>query len=156
MALEMRPNDNAREGRPSVWIFSGQSVVLLVIGVGLSLVLFRIANALWGFETVPSFAIGIMPLALITAFVALFVNGKPESYALDLALLQLFRMQRWLYVTGIVDRPPEFWVRRKAPRQIQQSHGVYLEVAVQDLRINLQERPERSAHRVMDNNGWIA
>jgi hypothetical protein len=47
MALEMHPNDNAREGRPSVWIFSGQSVVLLVIGVGLSLVLFRVANALW-------------------------------------------------------------------------------------------------------------
>ena len=116
MALEMRANDNAREGRPSVWIFSGQSVVLLVIGVGLSLVLFRVANALWGFETVPSLVIGIMPLALITAFVACFVNGKPESYALDLTLLQIFRIQRWLYVTGIVDRPPEFWVRRKPPR----------------------------------------
>jgi hypothetical protein len=116
MALELRPNDNAREGRPSVWIFSGQSVVLLVIGVGLSLVLFRVANALWGFDTVPSLVIGIMPLALITAFVAFFVNGKPESYALDLALLQVFRMQRWLYVTGIVDRPPEFWVRGKCPR----------------------------------------
>jgi hypothetical protein len=116
MALEMRPNDNAREGRPSVWIFSGQSVVLLVIGVGLSLVLFRIANALWGFETVPSLVIGIVPLASITAFVAFFVNGKPESYALDLALLQVFRMQRWIYVTGIVDLPPEFWVRRKPPR----------------------------------------
>ena len=116
MALQLRPNDNAREGRPSVWIFSGQSVVLLVIGVGLSLVLFRVANALWGFETIPSLVIGIMPLALITAFVAFFVNGKPESYALDLALLQVFRIQRWLYVIGIVDRPPEFWVRGKCPR----------------------------------------
>jgi hypothetical protein len=116
MALEMRPNDNAREGKPSVWIFSGQSVVLLVIGVGLSLLLFRIANALWGFETVPSLLIGVVPLALITAFVAFFVNGKPESYALDLALLQAFQIQRWLFVTGIVDRTPEFWVRRKSPR----------------------------------------
>src|ERR1700740_1842301 len=116
MALQLRPNDNAREGKPSVWIFSGQSVVLLVIGVGLSLVLFRVANALWGFDTVPSLVIGIMPLALITAFVAFFVNGKPESYALDLALLQVFRMQRWLYVIGIVDRPPGFWVRGKCPR----------------------------------------
>jgi len=116
MALEMRPNDNAREGRPSVWIFSGQSVVLLVIGVGLSLVLFRVANALWGLETVPSLLIGVVPLALVTAFVAFFVNGKPESYALDLALLQVFRIQRWLYSTGIIDRPPEFWVRGKGPR----------------------------------------
>jgi hypothetical protein len=84
--------------------------------VGLSLLLFRIANALWGFETVPSLLIGVVPLALITAFVAFFVNGKPESYALDLALLQAFRIQRWLFVTGIVDRTPEFWVRRKPPR----------------------------------------
>ena len=116
MALEMRANDNAREGRPSVWIFSGRSVVLLVIGVGLSLTLFRVANALWGFETVPSLVIGIIPLGLITAFVAFFVNGKPESYALDLALLQVFRIQRRLYLTGIIDRPPEFWVRGKPPR----------------------------------------
>jgi hypothetical protein len=116
MALQLRPNDNAREGRPSVWIFSGQSVVLLVIGVGLSLGLFRVANALWGLETVPSLVIGIIPLGLITAFVAFFVNGKPESYALDLALWGAFRLQSWLYVMGIIDRPPEFWVRSKAPR----------------------------------------
>ena len=87
MALSLRPNDNAREGRPSVWIFSGQSVVLFVIGFGLSLGLFRVANALWGLETVPSLIVGIIPLGFITAFVAFFVNGKPESYALDLALL---------------------------------------------------------------------
>jgi hypothetical protein len=116
MALEMRPNDNAREGRPSVWIFSGQSVVLLVIGVGLSLVLFRIANALWGLETIPSLVIGIAPLALITVFVAFFVNGKPDSYALDLAFWGAFRLQSWLYATGIVDCLPEFWVRGKCPR----------------------------------------
>ena len=116
MALSLRPNDNAREGRPSVWIFSGQSVVLLVIGVGLSLGLFRVANALWGLETVPSLIIGIIPLGLITGFVALFVNGKPESYAIDLGLWGVFRIQCWLYTTGIIDRPPEFWVQGKAPR----------------------------------------
>jgi hypothetical protein len=116
MALQLRPNDNAREGRPSVWIFSGQSVVLLVIGAGLSLGLFRIANALWGLETVPSLIIGIIPLGLITAFVAFFVNGKPESYALDLALWGAFRLQSRLFVIGIIDRPPDFWVRGKPPR----------------------------------------
>jgi hypothetical protein len=116
MGLQLRPNDNAREGRPSVWIFSGQSVVLLVIGVGLSLGLFRIANAFWGLETVPSLLIGITPLALITAFVAFFVNGKPESYALDLMFWGLFRWQSWLYAAGIIDRPPEFWIRQKPPR----------------------------------------
>jgi len=116
MALQLRPNDNAREGRPSVWIFSGQSVVLLVIGVGLSLGLFRVANAFWGLETVPSLVVGIIPLGVITAFVAFFVNGKPDSYALDLAFWGAFRLQSWLFLIGIIDRPPEFWVRRKAPR----------------------------------------
>jgi hypothetical protein len=115
MALQLRPNDNAREGRPSVWIFSGQSVVLLVLGVGLSLGLFRIANALWGLETGPSLIIGIIPLGVITAFVAFFVNGKPESYALDLALWGAFRLQSRLFVIGVIDRPPEFWVRGKPP-----------------------------------------
>jgi hypothetical protein len=116
MALQLRPNDNAREGRPSVWIFSGQSVVLLVIGVGLSLGLFRVANALWGLETVPSLIVGIVPLGLITAFVAFFVNGKPESYALDLVLWGAFRLQSWLFVIGVIDRPPSFWFRGKQPR----------------------------------------
>ena len=116
MALQLRPNDNAREGRPSVWIFSGRSVVLLVIGVGLSLGLFRIANALWGLETVPSLIIAIMPLGLITAFVAFFVNGKPDSYAVDLGLWGCFRVLCWLYLTGIIDRPPEFWIRGRRPR----------------------------------------
>ena len=116
MALQLRPNDNAREGRPSVWIFSGQSVVLLVIGVGLSLGLFRVANALWSLETVPSLIVGIIPLGVITAFVAFFVNGKPESYALDLAFWGAFRLQSWLFLIGVIDRPPEFWVRGKQPR----------------------------------------
>jgi hypothetical protein len=116
MALQLRPNDNAREGRPSVWIFSGQSVVLLVIGVGLSLGLFRVANALWGLETVPSLIVGIIPLGVITVFVAFFVNGKPESYALDLAFWGAFRLQSWLFLIGVIDRPPEFWVRGKSPR----------------------------------------
>ena len=34
-----------------------------MIGVGLSLGLFRVANALWGLETVPSLIVGIVPLA---------------------------------------------------------------------------------------------
>jgi hypothetical protein len=116
MALQLRPNDNAREGRPSVWIFSGRSVVLLVIGVALGISLFRIASVQWGLETIPSLVIGILPLGLITAFVAFFVNGKPESYAIDLAFWGLFRLHSRLYVTGIIDRTPEFWIRPKSPR----------------------------------------
>ena len=46
MGVELQPNDNAREGRPSVWIFSGRSIVYLVVGVALGIALFRLANTL--------------------------------------------------------------------------------------------------------------
>ena len=42
----MHSNDNAREGRPSIGIFQGRSVVLLVIGAGTFVGLFRILDAL--------------------------------------------------------------------------------------------------------------
>ena len=45
MPLELHSNDNAREGRPSVWIFQGNSVVLLVAGVAAFVALFRILVA---------------------------------------------------------------------------------------------------------------
>jgi hypothetical protein len=50
MGVELRPNDNAREGRASVWIFSGRSIVYLVVGVGIGIALFRLANMVWGFD----------------------------------------------------------------------------------------------------------
>ncbi len=37
MGVELRPNDNAREGRASVWIFSGRSIVYLVVGVAMGI-----------------------------------------------------------------------------------------------------------------------
>jgi hypothetical protein len=35
MGVELRPNGNAREGRASVWIFSGRSIVYLVVGAAM-------------------------------------------------------------------------------------------------------------------------
>jgi hypothetical protein len=116
MALELRPNDNAREGRASVWIFSGRSVVFLVVGVGLGIALFRLSNAAWGFDVLSSLLIGIMPLAAITLFVQVLVNGKPPSHAWDVTCWGVWRLHAWIYRTGIVDRPPQFWVRGREPR----------------------------------------
>src|SRR5260221_13249133 len=81
MGVELRPNDNAREGRPSVWIFSGRSIVYLVVGVGMGIALFRLANMGRGFDVISSLVIGTMPLAAITLFVQVLVNGKPPSHA---------------------------------------------------------------------------
>ena len=64
MALQMHSNDNAREGRPSVWIFQGRSVVLLVIGAGMFIGLFRILDAA-GVDWPLNIAVSILPLALM-------------------------------------------------------------------------------------------
>src|SRR5258707_11037612 len=91
MGVELWPNDNAREGRPSVWIFSGRSIVYLVVGLGMGIALFRLANMVWGFDVLSSLVIGTMPLAAITLFVQVLVNGKPPSHAWDMMCWGLWR-----------------------------------------------------------------
>ena len=115
MPLQMHSNDNAREGRPSVWIFQGRSVVLIVIGAGLFIGLFRILDVA-GVDWPLNIALSILPLALCAFFVWRFVNGKPPSYAWDLLILSLWRFRSWLFLKGALDRPPAFWIRGQMPR----------------------------------------
>ena len=110
MPLELHPNDNAREGRPRVWIFQGRSVVLLVIGVGLFVGLFRILDVV-GIDWLPDVLISLLPLALTTLFVWRLVNDRPSSYAADLLAWHLFRFRQWVYRRGALHRPPSFWIR---------------------------------------------
>src|SRR5258706_6285846 len=106
MGVELRPNDNAREGRPSVWIFSGRSIVYLVVGVGMGIALFRLANMVWGFDVLSSLVIGTMPLAAITLFVQVLVNGKPPSHAWDMMCWGLWRGAAWGWRGGRLCRAP--------------------------------------------------
>src|SRR5258708_189683 len=106
MGVELRPNDNAREGRASVWIFSGRSIVYLVVGVGMGVALFRLANMVWGFDVLSSLVIGTMPLAAITLFVQVLVNGKPPSHAWDMMCWGLWREGRRGPLQGDFVRPP--------------------------------------------------
>jgi hypothetical protein len=106
--IEMHSNDCAREGRPGIWIFSGQSVVFLVIGVAIFVALFRILASMdvdWPVNIVVS----SLPLLVITLLVYLLVNGKPASYAGDLLLFLAWRLRSRLYFAGAIDRPPELW-----------------------------------------------
>ena len=115
MALQMHSNDNAREGRPGVWIFQGRSVVLLVIGAGIFVGLFRILDAA-SVDWPLNIAVSILPLALCALFVWRFVNDKPSSYAWDLFMLGVWRCRSWLYLRGALERPPAFWIRGRLPR----------------------------------------
>jgi hypothetical protein len=66
--LEFHANDNAREGRPSVWIFEGKSVVFLVCGVAAFIALFRILAAC-GLDWPINIGISLLPLIGVTAYV---------------------------------------------------------------------------------------
>jgi hypothetical protein len=93
-----------------VWIFQGRSVVLLVIGAGLFVGLFRILDFA-GADLPLNFSLSLLPLTLMTVYVWRFVNNKPVSYAQDLLTWHLFRFRQGLYISGVLDRPPSFWIR---------------------------------------------
>jgi hypothetical protein len=91
-----------------LFIFQGKSVVLLVIGVGVFVALFRILASLdvdWWINLV----ISLLPLAAMTGYVHWLVNGKAPSYAADLLQWHVFRFRCWLYMAGALNRPPELW-----------------------------------------------
>ena len=115
MQLELHSNDNAREGRPGVWIFQGNSVVLLVAGVAAFVAIFRVlvaAEVDWPLALVLS----LVPLVALTAYVHLMVNGKAPSYAADVLLFFLWRVRVRTNLAGALDRPPQFWVKGQRPR----------------------------------------
>jgi len=115
MQLELHSNDNAREGRPGVWIFQGNSVVLLVAGVAAFVAIFRVlvaAEVVWPLALV----LCLVPLVALATYVHLMVNGKAPSYAVDLLLFFLWRVKVRTYLAGALDRPPQFWVKGQRPR----------------------------------------
>ena len=89
MALPIHSNDNAREGRPGLWIFQGRSVVLLVVGVAAFVGLFRTFDST-GLDLPINAVISLVPLLVMGAFVQFFVNGKPASYAFDSLLFLIW------------------------------------------------------------------
>jgi hypothetical protein len=114
MPLEIHPNDNAREAKPGIWIFQGRAVALLVLGAAIFIALFRVLMAI-DIDWPAALAISLVPLAVMTLSVHLVVNGRPRSYASDLALLGIWRLRVWLYLAGALERPPELWVRNRKP-----------------------------------------
>jgi hypothetical protein len=110
MALELHPNDNSREGRASVWIFSGRLVIVPVIGVAVFVALFRVLDAA-GVDWWLNIIVSLLPFAAMVLFVWFFVRDRAPSYAQDLLLWQLFRLRQWLYLQGFLDRAPSFWLR---------------------------------------------
>src|ERR1700751_672598 len=115
MPLELHANANARTSQPSLWIFRGPAVGLLVVGVLFFVCLMLVLSRL-GVDWIPTIAISTLPLAAITIFVQFFVNGRPSSYALDLLALQTWRLRCSWYVQRFMDKPPQLWVISRAPR----------------------------------------
>ena len=115
MALSLNPNDCARTAQPSLWIFQGPAVGLLVVGVMFFVCLMLVLSRL-EVDWVPTVVISVLPLAAITIFVHFFVNGRPPSNALDLLALQMWRLGSSWYLQRLLDKPPQLWVISRAPR----------------------------------------
>jgi hypothetical protein len=114
VALELHPNDAAREAKPSLFIFSGPWVGCLVVGVMFFVVLFRIL-AVWDIDWFIALPVSLLPLAALTAFVHFFVNGRPPSWAIDALFLKVWQFKSWLYLRGCLDRPPLLWLENRTP-----------------------------------------
>jgi hypothetical protein len=115
MPLALHSNDNAREGKASLWIFEGRSVALLVGGVAAFVALFRTLDAA-GLDWYLSIGVSLSPAVLVAVYVQCFVNGKSPSYSSDLVALALWRLRVGLYNVGLLGAPPEFWLRERRPR----------------------------------------
>jgi hypothetical protein len=112
--LQFHPNDNACEAKPGIWIFQGRAVALLVLGAAVFIGLLRILMTS-DIDWPAALVISLAPLAIMTLVVHLLVNGRPQSYASDVALLAMWRFRARLYMAGALDRPPELWVRNGKP-----------------------------------------
>jgi hypothetical protein len=111
--MEMHSNDTAREGKPGIWIFHGRAVAALVIGVAITVSLFRILSA-FDIDLLVIVVISVFPF-LVIALVVWLMRGKPSSYAEDMLLLFLWRARFRLYTLGALDHPPELWIKGKHP-----------------------------------------
>jgi hypothetical protein len=104
----LHPNDNAREARPSWWIFQGSSMGFLVVGVLFFVTLCMLLSRS-GVEWWMTILISSIPLAIITAFTHWFINGRSPSFAMDLMQFQMFKVQEFLFLSGAISIPPQLW-----------------------------------------------
>src|SRR5215471_4119523 len=93
----------------------GPAVGWLVVGVMFFVSLVTVLARL-GADWLSATVISLLPLGVITGFVAFFVNGRPSSYALDLFALQVWRLRSVWYLHRLCDRPPQLWAVSRSPR----------------------------------------
>lgn len=114
MALPFNYDDASRDARPSIWIFNGDSAVLLIGATLASIVAFRF---LAGFEVdwQVNLGVSVLPIVAVSVFVATLVNGKSPSYPLCFFSWAILRLSTRLYLRGVLDRPALLWRMPKAP-----------------------------------------
>ena len=115
MSLQLNPNDNAREARPTLWVFSGSAIGFVPLAVLASICSFMILSRS-GFDWWVALLISVLPCVGLAALAHFFLNGKPPSYLFDLLALASWRLRCWLYFAGCMDNPPLFQIKVRAPR----------------------------------------
>lgn len=97
-----------RDSKPVIWIFEGNNILWMVLGFGLSLLLFRLCHGTWHWSLGESVAVAIVPLLLSGAYVILLKSGKPKSYDAEFFEWGGVRLTQWLDHRGILRSRPYF------------------------------------------------
>ena len=90
-------------------MFHGPWVGLLPTSVLATICLFMMTSRA-GLDWYVAILLSILPFLGVTVFVLIFVNGKPDSYFFDLIAVTAWRFKRRLYLAGLLDNPPLFWM----------------------------------------------
>jgi hypothetical protein len=112
----MRPveNDCAAEAAASLWVFRGPWVAALAGGCAVAFCGFRVLGA-FGVDLPVNLVLSSVPILMAVAFVVFFVNGQAPSYPVDAFRWLLFLLRVTVHRLGWTNRPPELWLRRRAP-----------------------------------------
>jgi hypothetical protein len=98
MSEQRRHHDgnSGRDSKPVIFIFEGNNVLWMVLGVGLALLVFRLCHGRLHWSVGESIAAGLMPLVLATLYVVVLKSGKPPSYDREFFEWRAHQASQWI------------------------------------------------------------
>ena len=97
-----------RDSKPVIFIFEGNNVLWMLAGVGIALLVFRLAHGRLQWSLGESFAAALVPLVLVTLYVVILKSGKPRSYDGEFFEWGAHQFSHWLDHLGLRRARPYF------------------------------------------------
>ena len=97
-----------RDSKPVIWIFEGNNVLWMILGIGLALLAFRFCHGRLHLSFGESVAISLVPLAIALAYVILLKSGKPKRFDGEFFEWGLVKLCEFLDRQGWLKNRPYF------------------------------------------------